>query len=144
MIGCVAVLGAGVIGGAIARCLLKSGIVSKVIATRRNVDQLKPLKELGAVITSNNIKAVKDAEVIFICVKPGDVEYLINEVKPEIGGKLVISTAAIISLYFFEQIAPEAKYVRTMPNVAALAQESFTAYCLILCGQILTKTVCCK
>jgi pyrroline-5-carboxylate reductase len=37
MVRSVAVVGAGVIGGAIAKCLVKSGIVEKVYATRRNI-----------------------------------------------------------------------------------------------------------
>jgi pyrroline-5-carboxylate reductase len=126
----VAVIGAGVIGGAIVKCLLESNEAPKIIATRRNIDQLKPFEELGVKVTSENVQAVREAEVVFICVKPGDVEGVLREIEPEVSGKLVISTAAIIPLEFFKRLAPEARYVRTMPNVAALAQESFTAYSL--------------
>ena len=38
MVGIVAVIGAGVIGGAIVKCLQDSDQVGKVIATRRNID----------------------------------------------------------------------------------------------------------
>jgi pyrroline-5-carboxylate reductase len=126
---CAAVIGTGVIGGAITRCLLESGRVSRVIATRRNTDRLKPLAELGAVTSDDNIWAAGEAEVVFICVKPGDVGGVLEEVRDEVEGKVVISTAAIIPLQYYRSVAPEARYVRTMPNVASLVGESFTAFC---------------
>ena len=124
----VAVIGAGVIGGAISKCLVKSGEVERVYATRRNIEALIPLADLGVNISDNNPAACREAEVVFICVKPGDIEKVLLEIKDEIRGKLVISTAAIIPLEFFEATVPEARYVRTMPNVAAMVGESFTAY----------------
>jgi len=130
MIKTVTVIGAGVIGGAVVRCLLKSENVGQVIATRRNMEQLIPLADLGAKITDNNVVAAREAEVIFLCIKPGDIEKVLLEIKEEVNGKLVISTAAIIPLEFFEATAPHGRYVRTMPNIAAMSGESFTGYCM--------------
>lgn len=124
----VAVIGAGVIGGAIVKCLLKSKQVESVIATRRSLDALIPLADLGANITDNNIIAAREAEVVFLCVKPNDIEQVLREIKDEVKGKLVISSAAVIPICSLEAIEPNAKYVRTMPNIAAMAGESFTAY----------------
>jgi len=47
MVGKVAVIGAGVIGRAIVKCLQECEHVGSVVATRRSFDGLKPLKELG-------------------------------------------------------------------------------------------------
>jgi pyrroline-5-carboxylate reductase len=126
----VAVIGAGVIGGAIVKCLIESNLCEKVIATRRSLDSLIPLANIGANITDNNVVASHEAEVVFLCVKPGDIEGVLREIKNELRGKLVISTAAIIPLEFYERTVPEARYIRTMPNVAAMVGESFTAYAL--------------
>ena len=117
------------IGGAIVKSLLKKGYEGDVIATRRSLEKIKELEALGAKITINNREAAGKANIIFLCVKPGDVENVIKEISGEIKGKLVISTAATIPLRFYKGIAPHAKFVRTMPNIAALVQESFTAYC---------------
>ena len=136
MDGCVAVIGAGVIGGAIVRCLLNSGAVDRVVATRRKTERLKPLEEMGAEITDDNVKAAREADVVFVCVKPGDVGGVVKEVRDEVAGKLVVSTAAIIPLQFYRSLAPEARFVRTMPNVAALVGESFTAFC---CDESVTQ-----
>jgi pyrroline-5-carboxylate reductase len=124
----VAVIGAGVIGGAIVKSLIQSNIVESVIATRRNLDALIPLADLGANISDNNKVAAREADIIFLCVKPNDIQHVLKEIKEEVQGKLVISTAAVIPLRSLETIEPDARYVRTMPNIAAMAGESFTAY----------------
>ena len=124
----VAVIGAGVIGGAIVKCLINSKIPESVIATRRNLEALIKLADLGANISDNNKIAAREAEVVFLCVKPNDIGNVLNEIKEEVQGKLVISTAAVIPLKTLEAIEPEARYVRTMPNIAAMVGESFTAY----------------
>jgi pyrroline-5-carboxylate reductase len=124
----ITIIGAGVVGGSIANCLLDSKIVEKVIATRRNLKRIQYLEDKGAEITRDNVYAAREAEVVFLCVKPGDVEGILDEIGGEIRDKLVISTAAIIPLEFYTERVPEAHFVRTMPNVAAIVGESFTAY----------------
>jgi len=125
----IAMIGAGVIGGAIVKSLLKSGYDGGITATRRKVDKLEELKELGAATAKNNKTAAKKHEIIFICVKPHDVRKVLKEILEEIERKLVISTAATIPLEFYKKIAPRSRFVRTMPNIAVLVQESFTAFC---------------
>ncbi|RJS80621.1 pyrroline-5-carboxylate reductase, partial [Candidatus Bathyarchaeota archaeon] len=51
MKGNVAVIGTGTIGGAILKSLLKSEYTSTLIATRRNIEQLREFEKLGVVIT---------------------------------------------------------------------------------------------
>jgi pyrroline-5-carboxylate reductase len=68
--------------------------------------------------------------VFFLCTRPSDTENVLVEIKDEVSGKLVVSTAAIIPLEFYESVVPSARFVRTMPNVAAMGGESFTAYCM--------------
>jgi len=125
----IAVIGAGVIGGAIVKSLLESRYDGKITATRREIEKLGELEKLGATIARDNKKAARESNIVFICVKPNDVGKVLKEISKEIEGKLVISTAATIPLGFYKRIAPKARFVRTMPNVALLVQESFTAYC---------------
>lgn len=125
----IAVIGAGMIGGAIVKSLLKEGHQGCVIATRRDAEKLKEFENLGAFVSTNNKEAARKAEIIFLCVKPNDVEKVLKEISEEIEGKIVISTAATIPLQYYKNLVPKAKFVRTMPNIAALVQQSFTAYC---------------
>ncbi|MEM2971576.1 MAG: pyrroline-5-carboxylate reductase [Candidatus Bathyarchaeia archaeon] len=124
----IAVIGAGMIGSAIVKSLLKKGYEGKILATGLEIERLKELENLGTIITDNS-QAAKEASIIFICVKPGDVGNILKEISIEIEGKLVISTAATIPLNFYKKLVPKAKFVRIMPNIAVLVQESFTAYC---------------
>ncbi|MEM0075391.1 MAG: pyrroline-5-carboxylate reductase [Nitrososphaerota archaeon] len=122
----VAVLGAGVVGGAVARALAARG--EKVIITRRDLSKSKELKDIGIEATQDNSAAVKSADVIFICVKPFDLPRVLREIKNDLEDKLVISTVATIPLDYYVSMQPKGKFVRSMPNIALLVQESFTAY----------------
>lgn len=131
----IAILGAGMMGGAITKSLLKNGYTGTITATDFSFDRLKEMKACGACITENNRKAAADADIIFICVKPGDVQPLLREISQDIKGKLVLSIAATLTLEYLQKIVPEAKFVRVMPNLAILVQESYTAFC---CSEIVT------
>jgi pyrroline-5-carboxylate reductase len=130
----VAVIGAGVIGGAIARSLL-NGKRRKVLATRRVVKNARELAALGVKVMSDNRKAARDADMVFLCVKPGDVSRVLKEISDDVKGKLVVSTAATVPLGYYAKLVPKARFVRAMPNVAVLVDEAFTGYC---CGEGVT------
>jgi len=53
----IAVIGAGVVGGAIVKSLLKKRYEGEVIATRRDIGKLKELEAIGAKTTTNNREA---------------------------------------------------------------------------------------
>jgi len=125
----ITVIGAGMMGGAIVKSLLKSGYQGKITAADIRPERLQEQEKLGAATNTDNRKAAADAEILFIVVKPGDVKKVLTEVKPEVKGKLVISVAATVPLKFVKKFVPDAKIVRIMPNVGALVQASYTAYC---------------
>ena len=124
----VAILGAGTIGGAIARCLVESGRYGTVIATRRDTGKLTDLEKMGVVVNLDNRRAAETADLVVLAVKPPNVVEVLHEIRGEIGGKIVLSLAAAVSLKVLERSAPEAKFVRAMPNIAVLVRSSFTAY----------------
>lgn len=122
----IAVIGGGVIGEAVARNLALSGY--DVIVAEKRVERIKELKGLGLKATTDNRMAVKQADVVILCVKPKDVESALKEIDEEINGKLLISLAAAITIDFLKRLAPKAKVIRAMPNLAIAVRESFTAY----------------
>jgi len=125
----IAVIGAGVIGGAIIKGLLKSGYDGEITAADMQLEKLGALEKLGITVTSDNKKAARESEIIFLSVKPNVVKTVLKQISTEIEGKLVISTAAAVTVGFCKRVVPKARFVRIMPNVAILVQESFTAYC---------------
>ncbi len=132
----IAFIGAGMMGGAIIKGLDKSGYKGKLTAADFMTDKLKEFESLGVTVTEDNKKAAAEADIIFIAVKPGDLEKVLREISKEAAGKLVISTAATVPLAFIKKSVPKARVVRIMPNVAVLVQAAYTAYC---CSPEVTK-----
>jgi pyrroline-5-carboxylate reductase len=125
----ISVLGAGMIGGAIIKSLIKGGCKERITVTDCSPERIAEMKELGVCAISDNKKAASDADVIFICVKPGDVEKVLREISKELKGKLVVSAAATLPLSYLKKIVPQARFIRIMPNIAILVQASYTAFC---------------
>ncbi len=124
----ICVIGAGSIGGAVAMGLTKSRPNEKIIVTEKRRGRRRELTDLGLSVSDDNQIAAEQADLVIICVKPNDVENVLREIHREIRGKLVISMAAAVSLAYLKNIVPEAYFVRVMPNIAILVQESFIAY----------------
>ncbi len=125
----ITVIGTGMMGSAIIKSLIKGNYGGKITAVDIAPEKLKDLENIGVKIASDNCKATADADIVFIIVKPGDVEKVLKEINKEIKGKLLISVAATITLDFLRKIASEARIVRIMPNLGALVQAAYTAYC---------------
>ena len=132
----IAVIGAGMMGGAIVKSLLKSGYSGKITAVDIKPEKLEEQKKLGVAVSTDTRKAAADANIVFICVKPTAMKTVLTQINSTVKGKLVISIAATVPLKYVKKFIPEAKVVRIMPNVAALVQASYTAYC---CGENVTK-----
>ena len=125
----ITVIGSGMMGGAVIKSLLKGGYEGKITAVDIAVDRLKEFEALGVKTSTDNKKAAAGADIVFIIVKPSDVEKVLKEISLEVKGKLLISVAATVPLGFLRKHAPDAKIVRIMPNLGALVQASYTAYC---------------
>jgi pyrroline-5-carboxylate reductase len=125
----ITVIGAGMMGGAIVRSLVKGKYAGKIIAVDIVPEKLEDLEKIGVKVSSDIRKSTVEADIIFIIVKPGDVGKVLKEVGKEIGSKLLISVVATVPLKFLVKNAPGAKIVRIMPNLGALVQASYTAYC---------------
>jgi pyrroline-5-carboxylate reductase len=116
-------------GGAIIKSLVKGGYKGKLTSVDIALDRLKEFEILGVKTSTDNVKSAAEADIIFIIVKPGDVAKVLKEISPEIKGKLLISVAATVPLKFLRKNAPEARIVRIMPNLGAMVQAAYTAYC---------------
>jgi pyrroline-5-carboxylate reductase len=125
----IAVIGAGMMGSAIIKSLVKGSYSGKILAVDLFPEKLGELEKLGVKVGSDNKKAAASADIVFVIVKPGDVANVLDQINGEIKGKLLISVAATVPLAFLKKHAPDAKIVRIMPNLGAMVQEAYTAYC---------------
>lgn len=121
----VAVLGAGVIGGAIASAISDD---FEVIATRRRLERLSALAERGIKVTTRNEEAVSQADVVIVSVKPYQVVPLLKSLSENLADKLVISFAASITIDLIQRVIPRSRVVRAMTNIAVQVREGYTVY----------------
>ena len=132
----ITVIGAGMMGSAIIKSLVKGKYAGKITAVDIAPERLGDLEQLGVKVSSDNRKSAAAADIVFVIVKPGDVEKVLKEISKEIKGKLLISVAAIVPLSYLKKNAPaESKIVRIMPNLCAMVQAAYTAFC---CGENVT------
>lgn len=134
----VAILGAGNIGLSIAQGIVRSGACDahQIYLTRRKVEKLNPEKEQGFHIGSDNIEAIKNAEIIIIAVEPSQVDPLLKQIAPSVRSDIhtLISVATGVTLSHMKaHLGDSVKIVRSMPNTAIAINESMT--CLACCRE---------
>jgi pyrroline-5-carboxylate reductase len=125
-------LGAGNMGEAMIRGLLKAGAVpaEDIFATDVRLDRLQQLGKLYGIHTlSDNSLLVKRVDVVILAVKPQIIHAVLKEVAPAVTPKkLVISVAAGVPTEALRADLPRGvRLIRVMPNAPALVLEGVTA-----------------
>ncbi len=127
----IAVLGAGNIGSAIARGLVKAGVVpaGNITLTRRKADHLEVFSREGFNVCSDNRQAVRDAGLVVVAVTPQQLNGLLSEIRGALDPKRhtiisVVSGATISEIR--AQLGSGVSIIRAMPNTAIAIQESMT------------------
>jgi pyrroline-5-carboxylate reductase len=128
----IAIIGGGKMGSIIAQGLIAQKIVSgkDIIVTDIDSARLEFLrKSMKLKVYQNNEKALKNADIIIIAVKPQNMASTLKEISPSIDKtKIVISIAAGITTGFIESsLAKGARVLRVMPNTPALIGEGAAA-----------------
>lgn len=131
----IAVIGAGNIGEALIAALVESGVSpSSIAASNRSEERSEHLAQRYGVATSSDNRATaEDADAIFLCVKPGQIAEVIQEIGGKIerkdGSAVLISMAAGVSLASIEESLPAAgmPVARVMPNTPMLVGKGVLA-----------------
>ncbi len=126
----IAIIGTGNLGKAIADGLLMSGVIkaNQLTLTRRNLSKLEQYANKGINITSDNILAVKNSDIIIVSVKPQKFEKVINEILPVLNEnhKLISTVTGVEIKDIAEIINKDISIFRAMPNTAISIRQSMT------------------
>lgn len=127
----VAIIGAGSMGGAIARGLVESGAMpgASVLVCDHNADKLAALASEAGVrtfATSDELLAAKPG-VVVLAVKPQVLPPVLERHAGDLDGTLVVSIAAGVTLATLEAGLPGSRVVRVMPNLPVSVRSGASA-----------------
>src|SRR6185437_6686019 len=129
-----AVLGAGKMGGILIKALVEKHQLTpdRVRATVAHDARAKELSsKLGVPVTTDNVAAITDADVVLVCVKPQVVQEVMEQISDKISAnQLVISVAASVHTSQIETaLGAGVPVVRAMPNTPCVLGQGMTGIC---------------
>ncbi|HWP57494.1 MAG TPA: pyrroline-5-carboxylate reductase [Candidatus Acidoferrales bacterium] len=129
----IGVIGAGKIGSAIMRGVIRAGLAAREQVMASDVSEAfrqSLAAELGVEMTSDNGRVCDFADVVILAVKPQTVDAVVKEIAKKVGKtKLVVSVAAGVPLSRLEaNLLPGARVVRVMPNIACVVGAGAAGY----------------
>ena len=131
-----AILGTGMMGGALARGLVQAGAMPASGLRLFDTHQAKAFALAGAVgpgalVADSAMQAIANADVILVAVKPPMVAEVLADIAPSVSAQqMVMSIAAGVRLATMEALLPGGvPLVRTMPNTPCLVGCGATALC---------------
>lgn len=125
----VAIIGAGNMGGAIARGLAKGGYIApeNILVTNPSNEKLEKLKaEYPSIQTSNQNKDAAEADIVIIAVKPWKVEEVLRPLRLRQPQILVSVVAGLTFENLAHFVDPEMPIFRVIPNTAISECASMT------------------
>ena len=126
----VTIIGGGNLGKAIAEGLISSGFIKakQIVITKRNTSTLDHLKKQGVVLSTDNKTAVKNASVVFLCVKPFQAKEIAKEISKYLNSsQIIISVVSGVSISDLEnELGKKVTIFRAMPNTAISIGQSMT------------------
>lgn len=126
----VGVIGAGSMGGAIARGLVAAGVTeaSRVLAADHEAPKRDALAALGMRVFPGETELLAERpDMVVLAVKPQVLGEVLASAAPLLGDALVISIAAGVALATLEAALPGARVVRAMPNLPVQVRSGATA-----------------
>jgi pyrroline-5-carboxylate reductase len=130
-----AVLGAGMMGSALAGGLVRSGAAAAESITLFDIHREKAVQAASSLpephgnVGNSSVEAVLDADIILIAVKPQVVAVVLNEIAASLkSSQLILSIAAGVQISTIESIVGrDIPVIRCMPNTPSLVGEGATA-----------------
>ncbi|HNW25704.1 MAG TPA: pyrroline-5-carboxylate reductase [Candidatus Gastranaerophilaceae bacterium] len=122
-------IGCGKMANAMIKGVLSSGFLGSDNIIASEISQgLASVKksELGINILLDNCEVARICDVIFLAIKPHFIKEVLQEIKEELQGKLVVSIAAGVKTKSIEDQIGEVAVIRVMPNAPAVIKEGMS------------------
>lgn len=129
-----AVLGMGKMGGILVQAFLSKGLLAPedTLATVHHGEKAEALaRQFGIRVSTDNVEAARQADVILICLKPQTVRSIAEQIRAVVNpDKLIISIAASVPTHYLEKsLGGEIPVVRAMPNTPCAVGCGMTGIC---------------
>jgi len=128
----IAIIGTGNLGRSIAKGLITNNAVTTLYLTRRHLNSLSEFDGYQNVtITTDNILAVQQSDILIFAVQPSHFETILKTIKPYLtNNHVIISTITGYDISKIEtEIGKERYIIRAMPNTAIAVGKSMTCIC---------------
>ena len=134
----IAIIGSGNLGLSIAKGLVYNNTYTSLYLTKRDLSSIEKWEEYNNVkITTDNQKAVKNADIVIFTVQPIQFDEILQEIKGALTNKhVLISAITGYSISRMEnQLGSNYPIIRSMPNTAISVGKSITCLCCNLVGE---------
>ena len=126
----IGIIGYGSMGKMLSQKFLESGRVDKntLFVSNRTKERLQEIADKASVCASNS-EAAKNADILFVCVRPCDIKEVVTEINGSLKkDSLLVSLNGNITFEMLEKIAPR-KIAKVIPSVTAEINRSQTLVC---------------
>ena len=128
------IIGCGNIGLSMLQGFLKEETITSknITVTRRNINELSKFKQFGVKVTTDNIRAIKESNLIIIAVKPYNIVSVLEEIRDHLNPKnqILISITAGVSISRIQDVVGiSIPIFRAMPNISASVGKSLSCIC---------------
>ena len=113
-----ALIGFGLIGGSIARAARAQGLAGEIVTTARSPATRTRVQELGVVdrVVETNIEAVKDADLVILCIPVGACGPVAEEIAPHLmPGAIISDVGSVKGMVLRDMAAHLPKTVHFIP-----------------------------
>ncbi len=128
----IAFVGSGMMAESMMRALLRAGRVTpgRIIASGPRVERGEQLhRRHGVRVTTDNLSAAKEADIVVLSVKPQVLPFVLQELHGQLQPEaMVFSIVAGVPIATIQKGLGHEAVVRTMPNMPAQIREGMTVW----------------
>jgi len=128
----IAIIGTGNLGKSIAKGLLTNNAMTSLYLTKRDLNDIQEFDGYKNVtLTTENLEAVKQSDILIFAVQPTHFEQILIDVKPYLTeNHILISTITGFLIPKIEGLVGNDQFIiRAMPNTAIAVGKSMTCLC---------------